>query len=379
MEREDVEITPNMAQWIIDELQFKSIVYERTHTISLYNGDITKSDNAIPEEVRRKMVEVVKRVDEGAIDLGLFTPEYNEKQRAIVPIGLFPLVYGRSCVLRDRLIGVDDAIENAGQGEVIPCPTETGITREDIAWRVTSRDDITIRPYSRKFQVLPSDLKLVDGRWRINSYLNNVHPTRHRDLYGVIEEIFNLLIPQWNGTLTPLKDMLHSRARIEYRKAEYYPLSKEAEEQMPKPEEGESLNTFDERLEQWRMKNLRAIQPDAGRFAPWAVPLWMMANLPQDLPTAVRIEEGVDLNKEYGDRGLQMFIRIISTELKPEEESFGVDWHVEAQLVIDELPFFPSSKSILNDILERARLCNGILHIRIPKHRQCDHAIPPHS
>lgn len=322
-----------MAQWIIDELQFKSIVYERTHTLALYNGDITKSDIGVPESFRQKLIEAAKPLEQVPVELQFYNPGSNNKQRDLVPIGLFPLVYGKSYVLRDRLIGVDDAIECAGQGEVIADPEETGITREDIAWRVTSRDDITVKPFSRRFQILPSDIKLVDGRWRIQSYLNNINPKRDRKLYELIEEFFNLTVPQWNGTLTPLKDMLHSRSRIEYRKAEYYPLSKEVEEQTPKPEPGESLNVFDERLEDWRMKNLTSIQPDAGKFAPWAVPSWMMANLPADLPTPVRIEEGVDLNKEYGERGLQIMARIISAELKPEDISFGTDWHVEGQLV----------------------------------------------
>lgn len=333
VERKDVDITSNMSQWIIDELQFKAIVYERTHTISLYNGDVTKSDIGVPESFRQKFIDGVRPLDELPMELQFFTPGTKKKQRDIIPIGLFPLVYGRSRILRDRLIGVDDAIANAGQGDIIPCPEETGITREDIAWRVTSRDDITIRPYSRNFQILPTDLKLVDGRWRIDSYINNMHPTKHRHLYDLIEELFNLTVQQWNGTLTPLKDMLHSRARIEYKKAEYYPLPKEVEDQTPKPEPGEAANVFDERLEDWRMKNQTTIQPDAGKFAPWAVPLWMMSNLPPDLPSPVRIEEGVDLNRDYCDRGLQLVVRIISLELQPEDQEFGTDWHVEGQMV----------------------------------------------
>lgn len=333
MERKDVEIAPNMAQWIVDELQFKSVVYERTHTIALYNGDVTKSDITVPESFRQKLTDAVRPLQHVPVELQFYNPGYNNKQRDLVPIGLFPLVYGRTRVLRDQLIGLDDAVASAGQGEVIACPNETGITREDIAWRVTSRDDITIRPYSRNFQILPCDLQLEDGRWRIKSYINNLHPGRNRHLYDLIEEFFNLAVPQFNGTLTPLKDMLHSRSRIEYRKVEYHPLPKEVEEQTPKPMPGESDNEFDERMEEWRMKNLTVIQPDAEKFSPWAVPLWMMPNLPSDLPTPVRIEEGVDLNKEYGDRGLQAIVRIIGSELRPESMSYGADWHVEGQMV----------------------------------------------
>lgn len=333
MDRRDVEITPNMAQWMIEELQFKAIVYEKTQTLSLYNGDITKSDIGVPEDLRQRVADGVKPLERVPPELQFFNPGSENKQRDLVPIGLFPLVYGRSRILKDKLIGIEDAIACAGRGEVIPCPEETGITREDIAWRVASRNDIAIRPYSRNFQLLPCDLKLVDGKWKIASYINNLHPKHYHHLYEIIEELFNYMVPQWNGTLTPLKDMLHSRARIEYKKAEYYPLSKEMEQKMPKRQPREAENLYDERLEEWRMNHLTAVQPDAKKFIPWAVPQWMMPNLPPDLPTPVRIEQDVSLNRDYGERGLQLIVRILSAELRPEDSSFSTDWHVEGQLV----------------------------------------------
>lgn len=333
MERRDVEITANMAQWIVDELQFKAAIYERTQALAIYNGDVTKSDINVPESFRDKLSEAIAPLEKIPMELRLFTPGMGFLEAGLLPLALYPLIYGRSYILPDRLIGVEDAIASAGQGEVIPIPAETGITREDIAWRVTSRDDITIRPYSRKFQYLPCDFKLENGRWRIDSYINNLHPKRNRDLYNLIEEFFNLTVSQWNTTLTPLKDMLHSRARIEYRSAEYHPLPKALEEQVPKPMPGESQNIFDERLEEWRMNNLTAVQPDADRFTPWAIPRWMMGDLPEDLPTPVRIEEGVDLNKEYGERGLQMIVKVISTRVLPEQTSHVTAWHGESQMV----------------------------------------------
>ncbi|KAI9931501.1 hypothetical protein MW887_010076 [Aspergillus wentii] len=329
----DVDITPNMADWIIDELQFKAIVYEHTQSISLYNGDITKSDLNVPESFRLEIKEAIKELEDVPPELQFFNPGTNYKQRDLVPIGFCPLVYGRSRILKDKTIGLDDALQHAGQGLVIPCPPETGFTREDMAWRVASRADIAVRPYSRNFQILPCDLRLgEDERWHISSYINNLHPVKHRNIYNLIEQLFNHLIPQWNSTLTPLKDMLHSRARIEYKKAEYHPLPKDVEERTPKPREGEAQNEFEDRLLAWRLQNWKAVQPDAGKFLPWAVPPWMVSNLPPDLPTPVRIEQGVELNKDYAERGLQLIIRILSAELTPDDPIFETDWHVEGQL-----------------------------------------------
>lgn len=327
------DITRNMADWIIDELQFKAIIYQHTNVVSLYNGDITKSDHNVPESFRAQLESATEVLDEPPSGLKFYNPGSKHIQRDLVPIAFFPLVYGRTRILKDRIIGLDDALESICQGEVVPVPPET-ITREDMAWRVAAHADIDAKPFSRRFQVLPCDLELKDdGRWHIVSYINNLHPVHHRNIYKLIEDLFNMTVPQWNASLTPLKDMLHSRARLEYKKAEYFPISKEVEEQTPQPKPGEAEVEYHDRLDAWRMKHWRVKQPDAGKFIPWAVPPWMMNLLPADLPSPVRIEQGVELNSDYGKRGLQMFVRITSYDLTPEHPYNETDWHCEGQMV----------------------------------------------
>ncbi|KAJ5705283.1 hypothetical protein N7536_000972 [Penicillium majusculum] len=327
------DITLNMAEWIIDELQFKAMIYETTEVVALYNGDVTKSDTNMPDSIFQEMRSLFSVLEYDLEPMQYFHPGMLSQERDLISMALYPLIYGKTRILTDRIIGVDDALKYIGKGEVIPVPKETGITREDIAWRVLSRADIKVRPYSRKFQVLPSDWELGDdGQWHIASYINNLHPAKHRNLHKLLEQIFNRIVPQWNATLTPLKDMLHSRARIEYHKAEYYPVPKEIAAQAPQIHPKEAQSEFEERTEKWRMENYRAIQPDAGKFIPWAVPPWLMDKLPEDLPSAVRIERGVDLNRDYKDRGLQVITRLLGVDLTPEKPSFETDWHVEGTM-----------------------------------------------
>ncbi|KAJ5115280.1 Protein of unknown function DUF4246 [Penicillium alfredii] len=327
------DITLNMAEWIIEELKFKAMIYDATDVVALYNGDVTKSDTIVPQSVVQELKNSVPDLEFDEPELQFYNPGSYKKQRDFLAMALYPLVYGKSRILPDKLITLDNALEHAGQGEVIPVPQETGITREDIAWRVLSRADIQVRPYSRWFQVLPTDFELRDdNRWHIATYINNLHPVKHRNIYKLIEEAFNCLVPQWNATLTPLKDMLHSRARIEYHKAEYYPLPKDIADQIPKIQPREAQTEFDERYEKWCIETYRSIQPDAGTFLPWAVPPWLMNKLPEDLPSPVRIEQGVELNKDYGECGLQVITRILGVDLKPEDPYFQSDWHVEGQM-----------------------------------------------
>ncbi|KAJ5336716.1 hypothetical protein MYU51_005805 [Penicillium brevicompactum] len=329
----DRDITLNMAQWVIEELQFKAMIYETTQVVALYNGDVTKSDTNFPDSLMNSLKTHIKTLEFDQEILKFYHPGPLAKQRDFIAMALYPLVYGKTRILTDRVITLDEALDYAGQGEVIPVPKETGITREDISWRAMSRADVQVRPYSRDYQCLPSDWEFRDdGRWHIATYINNLHPVKHRHIYKLVEEAFNGIIPQWNATLTPLKDMLHSRARIEYHKAEYYPVAKEAASQAPQIKPREAQSEFDERMEEWKMKNYKAIQPDAGKFLPWAVPPWMMDKLPADLPASVRIEQGVDLNRDYKERGLQVITRMLGIDLTPENSAFAADWHVEGTM-----------------------------------------------
>jgi hypothetical protein len=328
------DITKSMADWIIEELKFKAMIYEDIAAVSLYNGDITKSDSNISDSIMQDLRHAVKILEYSEPELQFYHPGSMRKERDMTAMALYPLIYGKSRILPDRVIGLEEALQHAGQGEVIPCPEESGITREDIAWRVTARADIQVRPYSRDYQILPSDWEMGDdGRWHIATYINNLHPEKHKDIYKVIEDAFNCLVPQFNMTVTPLKDMLHSRARIEYHKAEYYPVPKEASTSEPQKQPHEPQSEFVERCELWRMQNYRAIQPDVGQFIPWAVPTRLMFKLPEDLPSPVRIEQPVNLNKDYKDRGLQVITRLLGVDLTPEDPFYQTDWHVEGQMV----------------------------------------------
>ncbi|CDM27480.1 hypothetical protein DTO013E5_2783 [Penicillium roqueforti] len=327
------DLTLNMVEWIIDELQFKAMIYETTDVVALYNGDVTKSDTNLPDSLYSEMQSQFEVLEYDLEEMKYYHPGHLSQQRDLISMALYPLIYGSSRILTDRVIGVEDCLKFAGKGEVIPIPKDTGITREDIAWRVLARADIKVRPYSRKYQLLPSDWSLGDdGQWHIATYINNLHPIKHRGLYNLFERIFNCLVPQWNATLTPLKDMLHSRARMEYHKAEYYPVPAEIAAQAPTIQPKEAQSEFDERMEKWRMQNCRAIQPDAGKFIPWAVPPWLMDKLPEDLPSPVRIERGVDINRDYKDHGLQVITRVLGIDLTPENPTFKTDWHVEGSM-----------------------------------------------
>ncbi|KAL1848062.1 hypothetical protein Plec18167_008758 [Paecilomyces lecythidis] len=328
-----IDITPRMADWIIEELRFKAKIHEHSLAIGFYNGDVTKSDCIIDPELRHRLLECSKQLNDVQQHLNEYTPDSGWTELDVVQPTLFPLIFGRSRILKDKVIGIDDALEHIGQGEIIPKPADPGVTREDMVWRIYSRSDINVKPFSTDFQMLPAEVQLgEDGKWHLASYINNLHPEKHKELYGVIEEIIEKVSGLWEMTLTPVKDMLHSRARIEYHKVEYEPLTEEAKQSHPVKEHNETEADFEARCQEWKMQHYRVKQPDAGEFRPWAVPRFMIENLPEDQPNPLRIEEPVKLKEEYGERGLQVYVRVLDINLTPERPEYSNEFHVEGQM-----------------------------------------------
>ena len=85
--------------------------------------------------------------------------------------------------------------------------------------------------------------KLISSRFA--SYVNNLHPQKHRDLYSIIEQVIDCAIPLWNMTLTPLKATYWRFNRITYEGAEYDPDPEEiSEEDGPQQEANETEDDY---------------------------------------------------------------------------------------------------------------------------------------
>lgn len=71
---------------------------------------------------------------------------------------LYPLIFGRSRVLPDTLIPLEEFADRSGEGVVVPIPSEydaTILTMEALIFHEALNE-----PYSRKFQWLPSDVDI---------------------------------------------------------------------------------------------------------------------------------------------------------------------------------------------------------------------------
>ncbi|MFD5377785.1 DUF4246 domain-containing protein [Streptomyces griseoincarnatus] len=185
------------------------------------------------------------------------------------------------------------------------------------AWENTT-DRYARHEFSEKFQWLPTDVDVdADGRASFRSYVNNVHPDRHRDLAAVLPELFARMLPLWENVLTDLRHPRPLRISVDpygwYESDDY---------EVPEPEEDDfddeesyqkAYDAWEEAEEAW-YDNRRPVLPDAPEFTPPQVP------------------EGSDRVSLRG-RNLQVIVKLATIHLTPDNPEYaGGSWHVEGML-----------------------------------------------
>ena len=296
------DVTEIMMDWVIKELQWKAEVLQNEGLTYVFDIGVVKSDTAIPEDLKQLLKEAVAPFEAVPEEQKDYHPGTNKKVVDLVHQSLFPVVYGHTHILRDRLIGLEDCLSSVGQGELLPVYNKGRTTN-----------------YSRKFQWLPCDVELLEnGECRITSYISNAHPIEHRALYGAVEKILARVVPLWNKSLTlPSYDV---GQRIPYDGVEYL------DHKDPRPIEED----FEDEEEAWEnVRKWEAAQPikqpePYGRFK---------------APDYQKPGDWVDLKTEYRGSGLQVIVKLANIELTPENPEYeGGSWHIEGQLV----SIFPS-------------------------------------
>ncbi|OHW91230.1 DUF4246 domain-containing protein [Colletotrichum incanum] len=178
-----------MFDWCLAELREKAKLYEATGLVPVFDATtaVLKSDNAIPPEIKeelKKGVAVLEDVQEHEKD---WHPGSDGKVLDLVHPSLWPLVYGVSRIVPDKRIPLEDTVEACGTGQTIPAPVKKpqGYGSPQDLW-------------SYKFQWLPCDIDIEEGKPNIRSYINNLHPQRHAGLYTTIEKVIEKTLPLWD-------------------------------------------------------------------------------------------------------------------------------------------------------------------------------------
>ncbi|KXN91116.1 Putative L-type lectin-domain containing receptor kinase I.4 [Leucoagaricus sp. SymC.cos] len=155
--------------------------------------------------------------------------------------------------------------------------------------------------YSQNFQWFPCDVDIFGDSSKIVSYINNLHPKEHSELYAVVEKVIEKVLPLWNAILTTLL-MRKWPTRIKYDALNYGDLKEFTNRegpQQPLENEEEMLFSRDD----------------------------MNGDKYEDQ------REMVDLKKDFSDTGPQVIVKLINIHLTLENPKYsGGTWHVEGQL-----------------------------------------------
>ncbi|KAF9339075.1 hypothetical protein BGX26_009489, partial [Mortierella sp. AD094] len=91
-----------------------------------------------------------------------------------------------------------------GQGEISNKPLTSG-----------AKDKWKTEYYSEKYQWLPTDFEISEeGKVKARSYINNLHPIQHKDMYPVLEEIFEKFHPMFEEVLADMRDIKSKKNRL---------------------------------------------------------------------------------------------------------------------------------------------------------------------
>jgi hypothetical protein len=310
------DVSERMVNWIIQELRWKAGLFTATRFVEVFDDGVVKSDGAISQELQaalRRAVAPLENVPEEKKD---YHPGSDNTVVDLVHPSLFPVVYGRTRVLPDRVIGLGDCLDTVGQGELFPSPpTEEGSAIVDANHRHRWWQSIHNPPeYSAKFQWLPCEVELSENKeCRVVSYINNAHPVEHRELYDVVGKILTRIIPLWEKSLTRRP---YGKKRISHNEVEF------EEDIEPEPQYPENPpKDFDEdaNIEEWHawFERRRIKQPEP--------------------PVRFEIKEQkevVDFREHFPGQNLQVIVKLANIELTPEKPQYaGGTWHIEGQLV----------------------------------------------
>lgn len=163
------------------------------------NATVVKSDTIVSSQLQEELRSAFDKLMAEQKASPDWHPKSGDMVQDLLHPSMYPLVYGRSRVLKEELVGVHDAIDKwAGKGEVIA---------KDVA--ITGRgsygvggSEVPPNFWSDTYQWLPSNVAFQDDNSvKFTSYINGLHPNKHPEIYKTIEKLVETALPAWDQCL----------------------------------------------------------------------------------------------------------------------------------------------------------------------------------
>ncbi|KAI5459022.1 hypothetical protein BGZ63DRAFT_270168 [Mariannaea sp. PMI_226] len=350
--------------YCIKELRAKAEFFKASGLIPTLDSSasVVKSDSFVDASLHEALQKAFVKLKEEQRTNPDWHPRTNEQVQDLVHPSMYPLVYGRSRVFKDEVVGVDDAIDKwAGKGEIIPMQgpeveePPSGYRR--FGGNVTiGSSDVDPAFWSNKYQWLPSNVKFQDdGSVKFTSYINNLHPSKHQDTYRTIEKLIERALPAWDQCIAEYVNYnLKGAGRTEPRfpRPDEPECSDDVEEnwaprledvevpQKSKSDDAEEAEVSGSDSEDEPEEDEEVEERDADGTYYWGTRkeiAWKKIRepVPPAAPEFRAWPYGVQPGRAIRDRfkDIQVIVKMASIELTPEKPEFPAGgWHVEGQM-----------------------------------------------
>jgi hypothetical protein len=198
----------SMLEYMLNRLKFE-IKLNKNVIVSPFHK-IFQSDELIDKETKSNFLKSLKSLEKMEKD---WHPQSRNQVLDLVHPSLNCLVYGRTYVTKEPMKQRNVSIGNwSGEGDIFNIKGGTKEEEEEETPMTPDEDDYEENPdqikvsddffTSKKFQWLPADVLVNhEGKVEFQSYINNLHPLKHKSLYRSLEIILEKFIPMFEKVL----------------------------------------------------------------------------------------------------------------------------------------------------------------------------------
>ncbi|KAM0791914.1 hypothetical protein ACM66B_004168 [Microbotryomycetes sp. NB124-2] len=179
--KEDGALTSDMIDYVFDELAMHERDEQEARGIRHSCFDkIYESDKLVPDDLLTSLKACVAKLEDVPDHDKDWHPGSDDQVLDLVHPSLFPLMYGKTPIFKKD---------------------ESGNVTKEMTTAPAPRN--AMHSTSTKFQWLPTDFEVSDdGNVAIKSYINNLHPEKHKDTYDVLAQLFERFVPMFERVLS---------------------------------------------------------------------------------------------------------------------------------------------------------------------------------
>ncbi|KAK8903643.1 hypothetical protein QC760_008108 [Botrytis cinerea] len=207
-------ISEKAWEWCLAELRDKARLFRTTNRVPALDARacVSKSYITVPQPLKRELCTAIEELRAQFDNNDWQICPWDQQVVNLIDPSLYPLVYGKTKVLLDGgKVGLNGFSKSYGQGITTEIPrvhpkgsNVAGAAHGLEKYGVPFYLDENLYRWSTNYQWLPCEVKF-DGNSatsvRITSYINNLHPVKNKAIYGMIEQLIQLVIEPWNDCL----------------------------------------------------------------------------------------------------------------------------------------------------------------------------------